>query len=699
MLSKIRSAFGSFTIPPWSIPVMLLALTIITYGLRALPLGFFWDDWVYQWVFHRYGPAGIVSAFAQDRPFLSFIYIVSFSILGNSTVGWQIFGLLARWLCGVGLWFALAQAWPRHANKTAWAAFLFTIYPGFTQQWISVIYAQAFFLFAAPFFSIGLTLWMARNRQRLKIGWIIAGTLFAILLSAFCMFSTEYFFGLELLRPMLLWIVFLNEKREATEPKWPAIRRLARQTAIWWAPYLGLMVLFVFWRMVIHPFTGYTLTTVSSVEHSPLSGAQHLAQTILQDFVVSGFASWGQPLVSLEGFLEKDLANGLRLLAVILVTGLLVTWYFLRLRPPTRNETQPGPAQSENWALQAVIVGILAFLVSGWPTWITGLAMRMGFPLDRYSLSLSVGTSLALAGAIDAIGKNNARKAAVLGLLIALAAGFQFNTALLYEKDWNITRDFFWQLTWRAPGLQPNTLLASDSMAFQFSEDDSLTAPLNWTYDPQGRAERMPYMLYDFLVRRKTMPSIDPPVKEIDHGFRGGYFSGSTSQVLVFYYSPPGCVRILDPVLDADFNRLPDRLLQFLPASNPQGVILDSSPSATPPTDVFGSEPKHRWCYYFEKAELARQKGDWKTITELGKQSIGKGYRPEDSSEYLPFIEGYARYGLTEDALQLSLSAQNEAPSSAPAICSIWKRAFQNDPGLSAAYSQRIRTTFNCSIP
>lgn len=696
MLEKIRSTTRSFYFPFLSIPLALLALTILSYGLRALSLGFYWDDWVYQWVFRRFGPAGIVTAFTGDRPFLSFIYTLSLSLFGSSTQGWQIFGLLARWLCGVGLWLALAQAWPRHADKAAWAAFLFTVYPGFTQQWIAVIYAQAFFLFAAVFFSIAITVWLARRRESLPRLWIAGGTLLALGLSAFTMFSTEYFFGLELLRPVLLWFALRNGVSEGSWQK-RSLKR-AERAALWWAPYLALMVVFVFWRIVVHPFTGYHLTTMQGLENTPVSTLKNLSLTILQDLVVSSFAAWGQPLQALSGFLERNLVNGLRLLVVIILTGLAAFFYFWKLRSRAGGAKAEEPEPQENWGLEAAATGVIALLVAGWPTWITGLPMRMGFPQDRYSLALSVGVSILFASLIDLIARDLPRKVAVLAVLLGLAAGFHFDKALSYGQDWDTLQNFFWQLTWRAPSVQPDTLFASDSMPFLYSEDDSLTAPLNWTYDPNNHSEQMRYMLYDMLVRVHSMPplQLDQPV---EHGFRAANFSGSTSRMLVFYYAPPGCVRVLDPVYDAELTRMPDRILKALPLSNPGALIADIAPAATPPTEIFGSEPKRRWCYFFEKAELARQVGDWQTIYQLGKQSINKGFRPADPTEYLVFIEGYARAGMLGDALQLTQSTYDEAPASRAAICSIWRRAFQADPGIPDNYRQRMKNSYRCEIP
>ncbi len=697
MLSKIRSQARGLYFPSWSIPIALLVLTLLSYGLRALSLGFFWDDWPYLWFFHRFGPEGILAAFTGDRPFLSFIYILSLSTLDNSPQAWQIFGLLARWLCGVGLYWALAVTWPQHKHKAGWAAALFTVYPGFTQQWIALIYGQAFFLFALLFFSIGLTVWTARRRAALSTALKIALTIAALALSGFTMFSTEYFFGIELLRPVLLWLVFTNENPLSQRVTRAAVWQRARQTAAWWAPFLALMIAFVIWRGLLHPFTGYGLTTLEAAQVSPLTTLWNLLLTILEDVVVSTAAAWGQPLQILPGFIEGGAFNGLRLLALIVFTALVAAVFFAR----PRHTVPAGPtaaAPKPNWAAQAVITGLLALLASGWPIWLSGLQMRMGFPLDRYALAMSVGVSILLAGLIDAVGKNLLRKAAVLGLMVGLAAGFHFQTALAYQLDWSHARDFFWQIAWRAPAVEANTLFASVDMPFQYFEDDSLTAPLNWTYDPDGTARQMSYLLYDLEVRRDSMPPAQPDLP-IERDFRATVYNGSTSQVILFYYDPPGCVRILDPEYDAELYRLPDRLIRVLPLSNPRALIQDHNPPAAPPTEIFGVEPRHRWCYYYEKAALARQNQDWQAIVDLSGQSIRAGFRPEDPVEYLPFIEGFARARRFDDAFELTATTADLAPALRPALCSLWGRAFSDHADAPGAIRESLNADYNCSIP
>ena len=60
-----------------------------------------------------------------------------------------------------------------------------------------------------------------------------------------------------------------------------------------------------------------------------------------------------------------------------------------------------------------------------------------------------------------------------------------------------------------------------------------------------------------------------------------------------------------------------------------------------------GSEPDRGWCYYYEKADLARQGHDWKLIRDLGDEAIYQRRLPFYSDlELFPFI---LAYGLGEE--------------------------------------------------
>jgi hypothetical protein len=75
-----------------------------------------------------------------------------------------------------------------------------------------------------------------------------------------------------------------------------------------------------------------------------------------------------------------------------------------------------------------------------------------------------------------------------------------------------------------------------------------------------------------------------------------------------------------------------------------------------------------------EKADLARQLQDWKTVLQLKAEADARGYEPDLAAEYLPFIEAYAQTNQWEQAYQLSLSASDIGKGAGMALCNAWHR-------------------------
>ncbi|NWG34637.1 MAG: hypothetical protein HXY42_09360 [Chloroflexi bacterium] len=64
-----------------------------------------------------------------------------------------------------------------------------------------------------------------------------------------------------------------------------------------------------------------------------------------------------------------------------------------------------------------------------------------------------------------------------------------------------------------------------------------------------------------------------------------------------------------------------------------------------PPHFLFGPEPSHGWCYYYQKATFARQRGDWEEVLIIGEQAFDQGLEPQDLIEWMPFLQAYAVSG------------------------------------------------------
>jgi hypothetical protein len=175
-----------------------------------------------------------------------------------------------------------------------------------------------------------------------------------------------------------------------------------------------------------------------------------------------------------------------------------------------------------------------------------------------------------------------------------------------------------------------------------------------------------------------ALPSLDRNTR-ITLPIRRVSFHGSTSQVLVIYMPRNGCLRVLDPARgdDVTYGNQSRFLVDAIPLSDLSNIIVDPHQVAKPP---FVSEPDHTWCYYFAKAELARQRGDWGQVIDLIDEARSFGYEPEDPFEWLTYIEAQAHAGNMEDALTASRDASEQDNRIRRGLCELWERIQTTEP-------------------
>jgi hypothetical protein len=492
----------------------------------------------------------------------------------------------------------------------------------------------------------------------------------SILLSGYSMFAAEYFFGLELLRPILLWFA-LSESVED-------VRQRVKRVGLYWIPYLFMMAAFLVWRLSI-PTPRGTITLFDKLAAGPLAALASLAITTVRDLIQVSVIAWMKVVgFSTLGVYDPDIL--IRYALIVIVTIVLAITYLKFLRGSEFLNLDVEPVSRRRWALQAIFLGLLALLLGGAPIWATNLQVALFFPWDRFTLPMMLGVSLLLAGLIEVLPGFRWQSVVIVGVLVGLAAGLHYRNALSYRREWLMQRDFFWQLVWRAPGIQPGTVLLTTEMPFNYDTDNSLTSPLNWTYAPENRQAEFSYLLYNLESRLSAgLPEFSNN-ETINETQRLLPFEGSTSQALAVIYDPPACLKVIDPQYDQRLPGKPRYFRETLSFSDPNLVLVDVEPEAHPPLNFFGPEPGHDWCYYFEKAELARQTGDWDLIATLGDEAVSDGkkiYR-NNVAELAPFIEGYARTGRWDQAIELSEEAYRTWGNMRLILCDIWKDIYQD---------------------
>ena len=89
---------------------------------------------------------------------------------------------------------------------------------------------------------------------------------------------------------------------------------------------------------------------------------------------------------------------------------------------------------------------------------------------------------------------------------------------------------------------------------------------------------------------------------------------------------------------------------------------------------LFGPEPAHGWCYFYTKAELARQQADWEGVVKLYNQAQKNGFNASMPVENLPFIEAFALTGDTDMSIKLTERTIKEQNTLCPALHRLWDR-------------------------
>jgi hypothetical protein len=593
---------------PLTAPLALLLLCAVVYLPSINRLGFYWDDWPSIWFLNQWGAEGFRQGFASDRPLLAWIFNLTTPIFGSSTSAWQYFSIFTRWITAVAWWWSLRGLFQRYPRQVFWAALLFAVYPGFSQQYIAVTYSNAYLVYFLFIISIGAMIWA----QRVK-GWFYPLMMVSLVIALFTMLTTEYFVMLELIRPLILWF--------ALEDQFASARERLRKVIIRWAPYLAILVPFLVSRVMNPSSPRAQVTFFQSLLSAPGTTIISLLRTIIQDFWEVNFLAWfhGLDLAYLKDFDPNVIA----LLVASVVTAIPITLIYLSLvksgQDTALNDQIPTPFTT---AGKLILLGVASFLVSGWVIWITDLHFELLFPFDRFTLITMTGISLLIAGLVGLVDRKAWIGAVLVSLVVGLSCAIHFQYRLDYRQEWLSQKNFFWQLVWRAPGIQPGTTIMTSEIPFRYYSDNSLTAPLNWIYAPENRSKEMDYLLYDIEARLDQNNVGLSSNQQILMPYRTAEFTGSTSKAIVMFYDPPRCLKVMNPEIDRYLPVKPLYIREATPLSRLDLITIDANPAALPPKDIFGPEPSHAWCYYFEKAELYGQTGEWEKVVQMAEKAL-----------------------------------------------------------------------------
>ncbi len=652
-----------------SVPWVLLAVCILAFGLMTPKLGYYQDDWNVVYYHYRYGPSGILELMQYDgRPFASWIYITGFALLGYQPLAWQIAALLMRWLSVVTAWGIFRALWPKAGWQNFTATLLFALYPFFVLQPLAATFIHhwtGYFLFGLSIF------FMLRSLK--KRYWLY--TLLAMTAQALHLFTLEFYAGIDLLRPILIWIALDVSTKETFKEKLKPSLRL-------WLPYLAIFIFYFIWRGFLYHAAAEGRNEpvgLTALLNDPVATIASTILTALPDLALVLVSSWNKLLD--PSALELRLSINRYALLAGLAGGCGLFWFFSRQNDWTLVEEMPDAVSP---ARQMLAVGGIALLLGLLPVYAAGYEIHTKLPPwnSRFSLGTLLGAALFVTALIDIIVKVPRTRWVIISVLAGLLFGWHLRYTNDFRWAWAKQVNFYRQLYLRAPSIQPGTAILSEDEFLMFMGTYPISFGINTIYNQPGETDSKEMDLW-------YLPLVEFN-NNLEAHLNGEPFSDRRASV-TFQGEPGGSIVIsFDPGLDqclwvmrpeyAQAKFLSPTLRQLSTISHIERIGQSPQSEENFLTKYLYTHPEQDWCYYYTKADLAAQYQQWDEVTRLWDLAKQADLKPGHGFEYLPFIEAHAQQGDWEIASEMTITAQKTAQGISPLLCATWGRIQANTP-------------------
>jgi hypothetical protein len=209
-------------------------------------------------------------------------------------------------------------------------------------------------------------------------------------------------------------------------------------------------------------------------------------------------------------------------------------------------------------------------------------------------------------------------------------------------------------MSWRAPQLQPGTTLLVQMPGEGYYEDYEVWGPASLIYYPDSAGVQVGAEVFT----EDTVEKVRVGASEI-RGMRKiiGYTRDYEKVLVLARPTAASCVHALDGIR-LELPASPGTLARVAGQFSHIEQIDVASPQAPTVPAIFGPQPEPDWCFYYQQALLARQRGDWAEVVLLADQVETGRLKPGDRGEWLPFIEGLALAGRSTEARELASRLQ-----------------------------------------
>ena len=643
-------------IPTFWFEIVFLALTSgLTYLPRIGELTYYRDDWYFLYDALVIGPRALIEIALHTRPIRGPLYALYFSLFGLNPLPYHIFMYLTRLLGGVGALWLFNLIWSKNRRTNFFMAVLFVLFPGFL-WWVAGFEFQPYVLSVGlQAFSIAFTLKaISTDTMSKRVGWTIS----ALLSGWVYLALVEYAIGMEAFR---LICVCLYVRRSDSRSAFVAFALRMLKKSV---PHLLIPGVFLFWYQFL--FDNWRKaqdagTQLSALFSSPTTMIWRLIE-IARSFLNVSLFAWIVPFYqNFYGNRLKDIVTGLVFASFVIALVYLANKY---LKATAIESKAASEEAAPSWTKEMLWVGFLGTLGGVLPIVLANRIVTFE-RISQYTLPASLTGVIFLGGLIYSVFPEKIRIMLFSGL-VGLAVLSHHGLAAQAVNEERTISEYWSQVVWRAPDIRSGATLVVTYPGIDYLEgNDVVWGPANFIYYPD-KQPRMPVdiplpasrleqdSILQIINGNKSFEQTDLIIKFVHTE------TNYKNQLIMVQPSQNSCVHVLDP-------RWPDLSIYdepFIHAayqnSKIDNIITDAEFHKLP-AYAFAADLPHEWCYYYQKADFARQQGDWSEVARLGDEAQKLEFHPNDQVEWMPFVQAYAFLGDKKQVKGMSTRINTES--------------------------------------
>jgi hypothetical protein len=674
----------------WWIEILSLAvISALIYLVSIGQFSYFRDDWYYAYDGYIAGPSIFKIMFSSDRPARGLFFGIYYLLFGPQPLPYHIGAYVWRLLSAYSALWLFGLLWPRQRIANFAMALLFVIYPGFLWWPQGIEYQPIIASLCLHTFSIALTLAAIQSIQKNTQLFLWAGS---ILTGLTAIALVDYAIGMEAFRIFCISLLIASTQRDLTSTR--KIIRTIRASLI----PLTIPLLFIIWKIFL--FTGDRKATdisfqISDLIRAPMQTSLLWGQHLFTSTLNVSFLAWWTPLKQYYSFLrQNDLLLGFIIATISIALTVIATRLIADRRTEAPTQTREASNSDSNLPSSAIWLGLAGVIFGLLP-----VVMANRFVIfkaySHYALPASLAGVILVVGLINILASKKLQLI-IVSLLVGIAALTHRGLAVKAANEQAAVRNFWWQVYWRIPQIQEGSTLAVQYPSIDYGEDtDIVWGPANFLYypNPQPGVDLVKYKIGATRLDEEGIQNVLGEDAKVSKPYRSHFMFLNYRKVLVMSQpSSESCVHVIDgrwPELSQ--HDIP-QMSQLFPHSKIEYALTANEAKSKPLNFAFGAEPAHGWCFYYQKAELARQQGDWEAIVSIDAKITSLNLAPSDPIEWMPFLQAYAHLGQTKKVGQISTYFKND-PFYNQQLCKNLNEINKSDP-LPTDMQTKINTLF-----